>query len=96
MRNVTVTLDEATARWARVEAARRDMSVSSLLREPLPARMAGEGNYAAPGIAMPIARPGSSEVAAPLVRSSTTVPVFVDTNVLVSNGVRHPPFPDLP
>jgi hypothetical protein len=36
-RNVTITLDEATARWARVEAARRDTSISdfvgSLLRE---------------------------------------------------------------
>jgi hypothetical protein len=35
MKNVTVTLDEETARWARVEAARRDMSVSRLLREIL-------------------------------------------------------------
>jgi hypothetical protein len=33
VRNVTVTLDDETARWARIEAARRDMSVSSLLRE---------------------------------------------------------------
>ena len=33
VKNVTVTLDEETARWARIEAARRDMSVSSLLRE---------------------------------------------------------------
>jgi hypothetical protein len=36
-RNVTITLDEETARWARVEAARADVSVSrfvgSLLRE---------------------------------------------------------------
>ncbi|MBI2237895.1 MAG: hypothetical protein HYU54_05130 [Actinobacteria bacterium] len=35
MKNVTVTLDEETARWARIEAARRKMSVSSLLRELL-------------------------------------------------------------
>ncbi|MFW6085299.1 MAG: hypothetical protein ACODAA_08800 [Gemmatimonadota bacterium] len=27
-RNVTITMDEETARWARVEAARRDTSVS--------------------------------------------------------------------
>lgn len=33
VRNVTVTLDDETARWARIKAARRDMSVSSLLRE---------------------------------------------------------------
>ncbi|HET9672657.1 MAG TPA: hypothetical protein VFQ40_07390 [Actinomycetota bacterium] len=34
MKNVTVTLDDETARWVRIEAARRDESVSSLLREP--------------------------------------------------------------
>ena len=31
LRNVTVTLEEEVARWARVEAARRDTSVSRLL-----------------------------------------------------------------
>jgi hypothetical protein len=30
-RNVTVTLDEETARWVRVEAAREDTSVSAYL-----------------------------------------------------------------
>jgi len=30
-RNITVTLDEETARWVRVEAAKRDESVSSYL-----------------------------------------------------------------
>lgn len=35
MKNVTVTLDEETARWARVEAARRDLSMSALLRRVL-------------------------------------------------------------
>ena len=30
MRNVTITLDEETARWARVEAAMRGTSVSRL------------------------------------------------------------------
>ncbi|MBI4539828.1 MAG: ribbon-helix-helix protein, CopG family [Gemmatimonadetes bacterium] len=30
-RNVTITLDEETARWLRVEAARRDTSVSQLV-----------------------------------------------------------------
>jgi hypothetical protein len=35
MKNVTVTLDEETARWARIEAAHRDMSVSRLIRELL-------------------------------------------------------------
>ena len=45
-RNVTITLDEETARWARVEAARRDLSVSrfvgDLLRESMDSRTARE------------------------------------------------------
>ena len=45
MRNVTVTLDEETARWARVEAAQRDMSVSSLLREMLERAKAAHESY---------------------------------------------------
>ncbi len=47
MKNVTVTLDEETARWARIEAARNEMSVSSYLRELLRERMVGEVAYAA-------------------------------------------------
>lgn len=31
MRNVTITLDEGTARWIRLEAARQDTSVSVLV-----------------------------------------------------------------
>ena len=46
LRNVTVTLDEPTARWARLEAARLDTSVSRLLGEILRERMAGETEYA--------------------------------------------------
>lgn len=46
LRNVTVTLDEETARWARLEAARRDTSVSRLLGEILQERMADEASYA--------------------------------------------------
>jgi hypothetical protein len=45
MKNVTVTLDEETARWARVEAARRDLSVSSLLRELLREHMGSRESY---------------------------------------------------
>jgi len=45
MKNVTVTLDEETARWARVEAAERDTSVSSFLRELLQERMRGQSSY---------------------------------------------------
>jgi hypothetical protein len=46
MKNVTVTLDEETAQWARLEAARRDISVSSLLRDLLRESMGGQAAYA--------------------------------------------------
>jgi hypothetical protein len=45
MRNVTVTLDDETARWARIEAAKRDMSVSALIRELLGEHMRRETSY---------------------------------------------------
>jgi hypothetical protein len=35
VKNVTITLDEETAKWARIEAARRDTSVSRLVGELL-------------------------------------------------------------
>ena len=44
-RNVTVSLDAAVALWARLEAARRDTSVSQLLGEMLKERMDGEKRY---------------------------------------------------
>lgn len=47
LKNVTVTLDEETARWARVEAARRDTSVSKLLGKMLRAEMRQEARYEA-------------------------------------------------
>jgi len=40
LRNVTVTLEEDVAKWARIEAARRDTSVSRLLGELLKEQMA--------------------------------------------------------
>ena len=39
LRNVTVTLEEEVAQWARIEAAKRDTSVSRLLGEVLKERM---------------------------------------------------------
>jgi len=39
LRNVTVTLEEDVAKWARIEAAKRDTSVSRLLGELLKERM---------------------------------------------------------
>ena len=49
MRNVTITLDEKVLRWARIQAARLDTSVSRLLGDMLGARMAAEEDY---GLAM--------------------------------------------
>lgn len=45
LRNVTITLEEEVASWARVEAARRDTSVSRLLAEILKDRMLEKDNY---------------------------------------------------
>jgi hypothetical protein len=46
-RNVTITMDEETARWARVEAARRDSSVSRFVGEVLRERMKDSEEYEA-------------------------------------------------
>jgi hypothetical protein len=45
MKNVTVSLDEDVALWARVWAARRDTSVSQLLGELLREQMKREEGY---------------------------------------------------
>jgi hypothetical protein len=45
LRNVTVTLEEDVAQWARIEAARQDTSVSRFLGELLKERMASQGIY---------------------------------------------------
>ena len=44
-RNVTITLDEETARWARVEAARSDVSVSRFVGALLRERMEQSSAY---------------------------------------------------
>jgi len=44
-RNVTVSLEEEVALWARLEAARRDTSVSRLLGDVLKQQMAREKRY---------------------------------------------------
>ena len=44
-RNVTVSLDEEVALWARLEAARRDTSVSRFLGDLLKERMGKEKRY---------------------------------------------------
>ena len=45
LRNVTVTLEETVARWARMEAARQETSVSRFLGELLKERMTLEESY---------------------------------------------------
>lgn len=45
MRNVTITLEEDVARWVRVEAAKRETSVSRLVGEMLGERMRSENAY---------------------------------------------------
>ena len=47
LRKITVTLDERVARWARMEAARKETSVSLLLAEILKERMLEKDGYGA-------------------------------------------------
>lgn len=47
LKNVTVSLEEDVARWARLEAARRDTSVSRLLGEILRTEMVRSSEYEA-------------------------------------------------
>lgn len=45
MRNVTVSLDDETAHWARVEAACHDMSVSRFVGKVLRERMTSSEDF---------------------------------------------------
>ena len=45
MKNITITVDEETARWTRIEAAHRDMSVSRLISELLHQHMRAQTTY---------------------------------------------------
>lgn len=47
MKNMTITLDEEVARWARIRAAEKDTSVSRLVGEMLREKMRGEAAYQA-------------------------------------------------
>ena len=47
LRNVTVTLEEDVAQWARIEAARQDTSVARLLGDLLKERMSTQDGSAA-------------------------------------------------
>lgn len=45
MRNVTISLEEEVARWVRIEAAKRETSVSRLVGEVLRELMRSEDSY---------------------------------------------------
>jgi len=45
LRNITITLDEEVARWARIEAATNDTSVSRLIAALLKDRMLEKDQY---------------------------------------------------
>jgi hypothetical protein len=45
MKNVTVTMEESVAEWARLEAARRNTSVSRLVGEMLAEKMRHDDAY---------------------------------------------------
>jgi plasmid stability protein len=45
MKNVTITLDEEVARWARIRAAELETSVSRLVGEMLREKMINEQSY---------------------------------------------------
>lgn len=45
MKNVTITLDEKTAAWARIHAARRNMSLSRFVGDVLHTRMRESQEY---------------------------------------------------
>jgi len=47
MKNVTITLDEDVARWARIRAAERETSVSRLVGEMLREKMLEDQSYEA-------------------------------------------------
>jgi len=47
VKNVTITLDESVARWARIRAARENTSVSRFVGELLRAQMVEEEGYEA-------------------------------------------------
>lgn len=45
MKNITITLDEGTAGWARLHAASRGISVSRLIGELLQSQMRRDSDY---------------------------------------------------
>lgn len=46
MRNITITVSEDVARWARVYAAEHETSISRMLSDTLREKMASDSSYA--------------------------------------------------
>jgi hypothetical protein len=46
MKNITITMEDATAEWIRIEAAKRNTSVSRLVGEMLTDKMQHDDAYA--------------------------------------------------
>jgi predicted nucleic acid-binding protein len=85
-RNITLTLDEELLREARVLAAQRGLSVSAFLRKEstgLVERQRGYRRRATPRCAAFAAVTHSGVESSLRGKSCTTVPSFVDTNILV-------------
>jgi hypothetical protein len=86
MKNVTISLDETVARWARVKAAEEDKSLSRFLAELLEERMKHEADYQAGLEVFRSKSPSVCEKRARSYRPATsfmTARYFVDSNVVV-------------
>jgi hypothetical protein len=73
LKNVTITLDEDVARWARIWAAERDTSVSRLVGELLREKMLEDRSYETTAMREYLARPPRK-----LRRRATTYPRRTD------------------
>lgn len=85
MKNVTITLDEKVARWARVWAAERNLSVSRFVGQLLEEKMREESGYDMVMTQFLSVQPQSLKKGGrylPATRCMSDL-IFVDTNVLV-------------
>lgn len=85
MKNVTITLDEEVARWARIWAAEHDTSVSRMLGEVLKEKMLEESAYRTSMERYFAVEPAPFGIGMSDIREKTfmTAKYFVDTTILV-------------
>ena len=89
MKNITITLDEKTAAWVRIYAARQSKSVSRLLGEMLQQRMhelCGYDEAMRRYLAKKPVRFEWNQGQRPTREELHDAPIFVDTNRLVYAG----------